>query len=303
MDILITISPIFIIIAFGYFLKARHIISERFITETNRFVFRYPLPFLIFIGIVKSGTHGTPWLALASVTLPAFAVLAAGVIYARLAGYKGGKLGSFVQSTFHGNVTYVGLAVIFYLLGESGLEKGSLLIGTLILFNNALAIIILSLAGKRRHDPFKTTVSIITTPIIIATAAGIACSWFGIPIPAVIMKSLEIVANVALPLALIIIGGSISFTMLKSTFFPSLVIMLLKEFALPGLALGFYTFFSGKIEDAIPAILLLATPTAITTYIMAREMKGDSQLTSGAITMTTLVSPAVYLFWMHVLKP
>lgn len=303
MDILITIAPIFIIIAFGYFLKSRRLISERFITETNRFVFRYPLPFLIFIGIVKAGVSHTPWMALLSVTLPAFGVLGMGLLYARLAGYKGGKLGSFVQSTFHGNVTYVGLAVIFYLLGEEGLEKGSLLIGTLILFNNALAIVILSLSGKRRHDPFKTTVSIITTPIIIATFAGIVFSWFTIPVPTVIMKSLEIVANVALPLALIIIGGSISFTTLKTTFLPSLIIMLLKEFLLPGIALGFYYFFSGDIKDVLPAILLLATPTAITAYIMAREMKGDALLASGAVTMTTLVSPAVYLFWMHVLRP
>ncbi len=302
MNILETIAPIFLIIAFGYFLKSRKILSDDFIAEANHFVFRFPLPFLIFIGIIKAGLKNTGWVSILSVTVPALIVIIIALIVARIARYKTGKLGSFVQSTFHGNVTYVGLAVLFYLFGEEGLERGSLLAGTLILFNNVLAIIILSLSSGSYHNLSKIAFSIITTPIIIATFAGIIFALTGLKIPAVFMKSMEIVANIALPLALIIIGGSISPAKLKKTFRPAAIATILKVFILPGIALLFCQLFSSDISEALPAMTLLATPTAITAYIMARELDGDSELASGAITLSTLVSPVVYLFWMMVLR-
>ncbi len=64
------------------------------------------------------------WLSVLSLIIPTAIVMALAVLSAAAARYRGGKRGSFIQTTFHGNVTYVGLAVIFYLLGDEGLEKG-----------------------------------------------------------------------------------------------------------------------------------------------------------------------------------
>lgn len=298
MSILATIAPIFIIIAFGFFLTHKRVLSERFISEANRFVFQFPLPFLIFIGIVKSGLKSTGCLPIAAVTVPSLVVMCIALVVAKIARYKGDKLGSFVQSTFHGNVTYVGFAVLFYMFGEEGLGKGSLLAGTLILFNNALAIVILAITSGRHQSPFKIALSIVRTPIIMATFAAIIFVLLRLSMPAVIMKSLEIVANISLPLALIIIGGSISPAMLRKTFRPAVITTVLKCFILPGIAFLFYRMCSPDISRAVPAMVLLATPTAITTYIMARELGGDAELASGCITLSTFASPAVYWFWM-----
>lgn len=301
MNILATIAPIFIIIAFGFFLTHKRVLSERFISEANRFVFQFPLPFLIFIGIVKSGLTSTGCLPILTVTVPSFVIMGIALVIAKICRYERGKLGSFVQSTFHGNVTYVGLAVLFYMFGEQGLEKGSLLAGTLILFNNALAIAVLSLSSGRHEGLLKILLSIVRTPIIVATFAAIIFVLLNLSLPAVLMKSLEIVANISLPLALIIIGGSISPAMLRKTFRPAILNTVLKMFALPAVALVFYRMCTPVISQAVPAIILLATPTAITAYIMARELEGDAELASGCITLSTFVSPVVYLFWMMVL--
>jgi hypothetical protein len=58
---------------------------------------------------------------------------------------------------------------------------------------------------------------------------------------------------------------------------------------------------SPDISQAVPAMVLLATPTAITAYIMARELGGDAELASGCITLSTFLSPAVYWFWMNMI--
>lgn len=302
MEILATIAPIFMIIAFGYLLRSRGFLSEGFISEANRFVFLFPLPFLIFTGIMKANIKDIGWLSILSLIMPTAAVIVAAFIAALIAGYRGGTLGSFIQTTFHGNVTYVGLAVIFYLLGEKGLERGSLLVGTLILFNNAAAVLVLSLSSGKHRNVFKTVASILTTPVIVATFAAMLLVFLRMKLPVVLMKGIAIVANIALPMALIIIGGSISLQMLKKTLRPAIVAALLKVVALPGLAILFCRLFSIDVRDALPAIILLATPTAITAYIMARELGGDAEVASGAVTLTTLVSPVSYFLWMWMLK-
>jgi len=302
MDILKTIAPIFIIIAFGYVLRSRKMLSDAFISEANRFVFLFPLPFLIFTGIIKANMKGIGWLSVLSLIVPTAAVMVLAALSAAAARYRGGKRGSFIQTTFHGNVTYVGLAVIFYLLGDEGLEKGSLLVGMLILFNNAGAVLALSLSSGKNRNVMRTVLSILKTPVIIATFAALALASLKVTIPPIVMKSIAIVANIALPMALIIIGCSISLEMLKKTLRPAALAAALKVIVLPGLAVLFCRLFAIDLKEALPAIILLATPTAITAYVMARELGGDTDLASGAVTLTTLVSPLTYLGWIWLLK-
>ncbi len=301
-DILETIAPIFIIIAFGYVLKSRKMLSDAFVSEANRFVFRFPLPFLIFTGILKANMKDVGWLSVLSLIIPTAMVMALAALSAVVARYQGGKRGSFIQTTFHGNVTYVGLAVIFYLLGDEGLERGSLLVGMLILFNNAGAVLALSLSSGKHRNVMKTALSILTTPVIVATFAALILAFLKVTMPAVIMKSITIVANIALPMALIIIGCSISLEMLRKTLQPAALAATLKVIVLPALAVLFCRIFAIDLKEALPAIILLATPTAITAYVMARELGGDTDLASGTVTLTTLVSPLTYLGWIWLLK-
>ena len=119
-------------------------LSEKFISEANRFVFQFPLPFLIFIGIVKSGLTSTGCLPIVAVTVPSVITMGVALVIAKMVRYKGTSLEASSSSDVSWKCQYVGLAVLLYMFGEEGLEKGSLLAGILILFNNALAIIILS---------------------------------------------------------------------------------------------------------------------------------------------------------------
>jgi hypothetical protein len=99
-DILKTIAPIFIIIAFGYVLKNRKMLSDVFISEANRFVFLFPLPFLIFTGIIKADMKGMGWLSVLSLIIPTAIVMALAVLSAAAA--TGAADGNFIQATFHG---------------------------------------------------------------------------------------------------------------------------------------------------------------------------------------------------------
>ncbi|HNQ63037.1 MAG TPA: AEC family transporter [Syntrophorhabdaceae bacterium] len=301
MTVIETIAPIFIIIIFGFIIRKREFLKDDFVAGMNRFVFLLPLPLLIFTGIVRSNIEDVSLAYILSVIIPTIAVTVLSFLFGVMVGLKRGRLGSFVQTTFHGNVTYVGLAVLFYVLGDEGLKRGSILIGFLILLNNALSIGILSLTSHTHKNAAKALLSIFKTPVIIATFAGIINLYCKIPIPSIIFKSMTILGNVALPMALLIIGASISIDTLKKSFWLSVVVSGIKLVVLPGLAFMYCKVYCMAPKEALPSIILLATPTALTSFILAKEVGGDPELASGAVTLSTLVSPFTFALWTSTL--
>lgn len=301
MAVIETIIPIFLIIAFGYIIQRKGFLKGHFIQEMNRFVFLFPLPVLIFTGIVKSNPGDVDLVHILSVILPTGIILCVSLVIGLVIGLKQGRLGSFVQTTFHGNVSYIGLAVLFYMLGEEGLKRGSILIGILILVNNSLAIAVLSWTQHQHKNILKTFLPIIKTPVIVATFCGIAILYLKVPIPGVLLKGMSIVANIALPMALIIIGASITLGTIRKSFALSSTATFFKLIVLPACSLLLGELFNIPLREMLPGIILLATPAATTSYIMAREIGGDIDIASGAITLSTLASPLTFIFWASML--
>jgi len=299
MAIIETIVPIFLIIIFGYILQQRGMIKAQFIQEANRFVFLFSLPVLIFTGIIKSDIKDVGLTNVLSVIIPTLVILCFAFLLALAMGLKKGTLGSFVQTSFHGNITYIGLAVLYYMLGEEGIKKGSILIGFLILVNNTLAIAVLSWTSQKHGSIGKSLTSVAKTPLIIATLAGMLLLYLGIPVPKILMKSMGILANIALPMALIIIGASMSVGTIKSSFRTSGIVTFIKLMVLPSLSFLFCYLYAIPLSDALPGIILLAAPTATTSFILANQLGGDTELASGVITLSTLLSPFAFTFWVY----
>jgi len=302
MAIIETIVPIFLIIVFGYILQQKGLIKAQFIQEANRFVFLFSLPVLIFTGIMKSDIKDVGLINILSVVIPTLVILCFAFLLALAMGLRKGTLGSFVQTTFHGNITYIGLAVLYYLLGEEGLKKGSILIGFLILMNNTLAIAILSWTSQQHDNMWKSLVSVIRTPLIVATLMGMLFLYLDITVPKLLLKSMVILGNIALPMALIIIGASMSVSTVKSSFRLSGIVTALKLMALPSLSFLFCYMYAIPLSDALPGIILLATPTATTSFILANQLGGNTELASGVITLSTLLSPFAFTFWVYVAR-
>ena len=302
MAIIETIVPIFFIIIFGYILQQKGLIKTQFIQEANRFVFLFSLPILIFTGIMKSDIKDVGLTSILSVIIPTIATLCLAFLLALTLGLKKGTLGSFVQTSFHGNITYIGLAVLYYMLGEEGLKKGSILIAFLILVNNTLAIAILSWTSQKHDNIWRSLVSVVKTPLIIATLVGMFLLYFNIPVPKLLMKSMGILANIALPMALIIIGASMSVGTIKSSFRLSGLVTVMKLMILPSLSFLFCYLYAIPFHDVLPGIILLATPTATTSFILANQLGGDTELASGVITLSTLLSPFAFIFWTYAVK-
>ena len=122
----------------------------------------------------------------------------------------------------------------------------------------------------------------------------------GIPVPLVLGRCLDILSDLALPLALLIIGASLSFEMVQSRLMTILSTGVMKLILLPGIGYLLYRICGVAVDAYLPGIILLASPTATVTYVMAKEMKGDSELAVATISVSTLLSAITFSLWLNV---
>lgn len=302
MQIYLTIVPIFLLVALGWFARRVGLLTSEFMVPANRLVFYIGIPAMLFISLAKATLRSS---IQAHMVLFTMAALVIGCVIAWLAASRmrlsGAMAGSFVQSAFHGNFGYIGFAVVFYYLGEAGLVRASFLAGFLMILQNTLAVLILQFYAPSpgaKPQIGRTVLKIAGNPVICSALAGMAYSLSGLPMPEVAERSLKILGGMALPLALLIIGGSLNFAAIRSGLGLAIGSSAIKLLIVPGVAFGFYRLLGLTPMESLPGLILLACPTATVTYVMAREMGGAPDFAVTTISVSTLFSIFTLAGWL-----
>jgi len=302
LTVLENISPVFLVILLGFVSRRLGFLPDIFISSANRLVYFIAIPILVY-GEISKGPFsqsfdpyqiGGTCFAVGTVGLAAF-------FLARVLKVTKGGAATFVQTAFHGNLGYVGLAVVFYALGPEGRGAASVLAGFLILFQNVVAIgMFTALTGSEDRMDMRTIGRFMGNPIILATLLGLMSSAAGVRLPLFLERSFGIVGDMALPLALLIIGGSLKTAPGRQiqlvTFSTTFKLLLLP-------LTGFLVFRALGVlpTPAETAVILLASPSATVTYVMATEMGGEPDLAATAVTVSTVCSIVTYTLWIAVM--
>ena len=301
MQALTTILPLFLIIGLGWYAQGRGFIPEGFLGPANRLTYYFAIPALVFRAVSRASLthdfHGGVILC----TLSAAAVAYGGVwLFCRLTRMPAKRAGGMIQSAGHGNLGYIGLPFAFYYLGDVGLVKAGIIAGFLMILQNILSVSVLqSFATDRVRGG--TLSKIVSNPVIVSSLIGILVSASGLALPEILQRTLDILGGLALPMALLLIGASISAKAMKDHFPAVLVSVLTKLFLLPAIGLAIYITFGIPAADYLPGLILLASPTATVAYVMAREMDGDADYVTAAISTSTLFSSLSFFLWLALL--
>lgn len=303
MHIVNTIIPIFVVILLGWLAGRRGFLPASFMGPANRLVFYLAIPAMIFRALSKTDFHAEFDLEVVIGTLLSLVIVFALAWWiCSMLHLERGQRGTFIHTSFHGNLGYIGFAVAYYFLGAQGLARASIIASFVILLQNFLAVLVLQIHSSHVRSHFQNlrtmVLSILANPIIISAVAGMMVSIFVIPLSPVIGRILDILSNLALPLALLIIGGSISFSFMRSKVRFILLVCVLKLIALPTTGLIIFKLMNLSAGNYLPGIILLASPTATVTYVMAREMKGNPDFANAAISLCTILSAGTFIFWL-----
>lgn len=309
MLILDTLAPVFLLIATGAALQVVRFVSADFLKEANRVTYWLGLPALLFSQLAGSFRDaqgaGLMLTVMAGATL---LVIVAGYGVAVLLRVPGAALGTFVQGGFRGNLAFVGLPVIFSLpdaplaWGVSARTAAVLTVAPMMVAYNVGGVVVLLLSQHRLGwgmvKPFARQLA--TTPPLLATVAGIGWALAGWTLPPAVDKTFTALGEMALPLGLLGVGGSLVTVKLGGTWRLPLVSALVKTALSPLLGWAAGRALGLGAEELKLVLILMASPTAIVSYTMALELKGDEALAAGTISLsvlTSLVSLAVIVGW------
>lgn len=304
MQIVTTIVPIFTVIFIGWIARKKGFVPSEFLGPANRLVYHLAIPAMVFRAVATAAfqSHFNPWV-LGGLMGAVFLTFWASWALSGLGRFTGALRATFMQCSFHGNLGYIGLAVAYYFLGDDGLAHASILTGFEMIFHNFLAIVILSIYGEGQNaarTPWETVCTVLGNPVILSAIFGILFSLLQLPLPPVADRSLDILGSLALPLALLLIGASLSPERMRERIGPIIGASFLKLMVMP--AMGFWAYIWWGLPPAVylPGLILLACPPATVIYVMSRELGGDSDLAVAAISGSTLFSALTIAFWLHV---
>jgi hypothetical protein len=286
------VAPVFLIIAVGYLAKKRKIINEVFVDVTSKFVFRISLPVFIFLEISELDLSQVfdidQIVFITSATFITYLLIWIGTFpFIKNPEDKS----AFIQGAFRGNYAIVGLALISNLFGDDALGKATLILAFLLPVYNVLAVIVLTVPKHQGKINFKSIlVEILFNPLILAVILALPFSYFKIKLPEMFITTGNYFADLALPLALVGIGGSLNIDNLKRASTLAFFSSIIKIVILP-LILTFAAIFLGYRNDDLGIMFIVfACPTAIASFVMADVMGANSKLAGNIIMITTLGS-------------
>lgn len=204
--------PIFLVMVIGYILKQIGMLNDNFVTVANRFNFKVTLPFMLFRDIsgvdIRAVFDIRYVLFCALVSTACFWIIWGGV---KLFLKDQSMRGAFVQASFRSSAAVMGLAFIQNMYGSSAM--GPLMIVSAVPLYNIFSVIVLTFEGAHSGevDPKQKVkdacINIAKNPIILGILAGLIVGLLGIDFPVIVDKTVNSVAQMATPLALITIGA------------------------------------------------------------------------------------------------
>jgi len=291
-EIFVILGPVFLLIGLGAGLQRAQFFGSSFLGDANRLTYWVGLPALIFLNLAKAD-YGTVAGSRLMVTLllATFLCVVLGALTSRALGVKPEGMGTWTQAAFRGNLVFVGLPLILTMPGVP-VAAAIVALAPLLVVYNGFSIGLLLFSQHRGSAGMGLMVlgGIVRNPIIIASAAGGVAHFlkFSLWLPA--DRSLELVSRMAVPLALMCIGGSLVATPIREGRGIALLAAVFKTIASPliGYAVG---RISGLDAGEMRVVLvLMACPTAAASYTMVRELGGDENIAAGAIVLSTLLS-------------
>lgn len=297
--VLNTLAPIFLLIGIGALLQRTGFVSAGFLKEANRLTYWLGLPALLFSQLASSfHDAGGANVVLTAMAIATLLAIFAGYLAVWLLRVPAVAAGTLVQGSFRGNLAFIGLPIIFSMpetsiVGGMSIRAAAVVVvGPMMVAYNLAAVIVLLLSqhklGWAMVRPFLRQLA--TTPPLIATLAGIVFAMTGWTLPATIDKAMTALGEMALPLGLLGVGGALmtiergmggraawAAALIKTAVSPVLGWVVGRILGLDALALKM-------------VMILMATPTAVASYAMALELKGDEKIASGTIVLSVFIS-------------
>lgn len=287
------LAPVFLMIALGYILKNRALVSDSFWAPAEKMTFYAFFPALLLINTAKADFGDIDVAPMIWASGSGVLIISGLVVWMRpRLGIDGPAFTSVFQGAIRPNV-YLGIAAAVALYDSAGLTLISVSIAVLVPLVNILSVIVLvrNAAGNGETPGWSRTLGpVARNPLILACGLGILLNVSGIGGPPLIGPFLEILGRAALPVGLLAVGAGLDFDAMARAGKTVGLTTAVKLVALPGVTFLTSQWFGVGGLSLTISVLYAALPVSATSYVLARQMGGDTALLAATITATTVAA-------------
>jgi predicted permease len=267
-----------------------------------RILAQTPLEQLAQVDFIIATTLATFW-AFAVAFAIGMAIRKGNIAESTIAGLAGG----------YGNIGYMGPGLALATLGPQAAVPVALILcfDTLLLFS--LVPFLMALASPRLKSigavAGEVVRRIVTNPLVIATAAGIASAAVQFQPPVALDRLMQFLQNAAAPCALFTLGVTVALRPLKKMPWEVPYLTGVKLVLHPVIIFLLLSLFGPFEQSWIDtAILMAALPPALNVFVFARQYDSWVEQASSAVLIGTLVSvvtltSVMYMVKTHTLPP
>jgi len=280
------VLPVFLVIGIGYLIGRLTEIALKPISFLAVYILT---PALFFNSLVNTNLTGAEFLQIAVfIILLTLGIILVVKIWSRLTRMDPNTERSVLLSTVFPNGGNFGLPIILYAFGAAGFERGVIFAVLQNLQQNTLGVYFASNSHLSARD---SLINVLKMPGFWALVMGLGFKALGIIPPELIMASVQLLGQAAIPLMLLTLGIQLSQVKLGAE--PVLVggssFIRLVISPLIGLAILFLIFDPAALTSQV-ILVQSACPIAVTTTMLAIQFDARPEVVSNAALTTTMAS-------------
>lgn len=271
------VAPVFLLAALGFaWVKFGYEYRLDFVTKL---AMTLGVPCLIFVTLMQTDIDKGSLAAISGATLAAYSiVIISFFLISRLFKLD---IQTFLAPLSFGNTGNLGLPLALFAFGELGLGYAVVVFAVMAIISFTFGIWLVSGGG----NPLPS----LKEPLVGASIAGGIFLWMGWETPTFITNTLSLIGQLGIPLMLITLGVALA-RLTPSGIGRMVWLSALKVAICVAVAWPIGVWF--ELDDVAFAVLVLqvATPVAVTSYLLAEKYGADADAVAGLVVVSTLMS-------------
>ncbi|MBR2541130.1 MAG: AEC family transporter [Mogibacterium sp.] len=298
-----TVLPMFIYILIGVVIKRTGMMTDAENKRFNKVLFTFFYPVLMFNNIFKADLAAAVDLRLIIFAL-AFITVTVAVTWAVVVRIesRNSARGAMIQAIYRSNFVLMGIMVVQSIFGDAGLPVVTMLITIVIPFFNIIAVIVLEYFRGGKPDMKNMLINTIRNPLIIGAIAGAICSVIHLSLPYPVETVLDGIAAAAPTVAMIMLGVSFDPSAITAKRRDIMICLIGRLAVIPMIGLPLAAVLGFRGPAFVSLLIIMASPTAVSTYPMAVSLDSDAEIAGSAIMLSTPVSCITLFVWLLIFK-
>jgi malonate transporter and related proteins len=290
-----SLLPIFLLIGLGFLLRWRKVVAADMWQGVELLGYWVFFPAFLSETLIRAELRALPLTQITLTMSLAFATMAGGLLLLRSTimhrlSLNGPSYSSLFQNSTRWN-GFIALPILAKLYGDNGVALVAIIMGVLVPVANIVNVAVVARnSGSRQLTYAQTAYVVFRNPFIWATAIGLAINFLAIPIYEPIMTGLHTLGGAAIGTGLLMVGAGLHAEEARR---PSPAAWLgtgLKLAGMPVIVAIWLIVFGISGPAVIACMVCAGVPTAMSAYVLARQMGGDAALIATTVTLQTLIS-------------